>query len=121
MWQYVPVTCTIGIVMVEYFEDKPGELPGSDGIGPENDYSSYGKLLDIAHNTIQDCVLDKGVLGWEQTGMAIIESLLSNLSIPLLHLSRHSCFLRQIFTSISGTRLRPGSQTMKVETLVLGS
>jgi len=54
--------------MVDYFSDKPGELPGGDETGPISDTASWRNLHDIAGRVVDECVLKTGQLGWQKTG-----------------------------------------------------
>jgi len=56
--------------MVDYFLDKPGELPGGDKIGPISDTATWSNLHYVAERLVKDCVLEKGQIGWQMTGKA---------------------------------------------------
>lgn len=58
-------------MMVSYFGDKPGELPGGDKVGLSTDSSTWRKLYDIVEALVNDCVLGKGEMGWQMAGMAV--------------------------------------------------
>ena len=62
-------TCTIGMVMVSYFNDKPGELPGGDRRGPLTDVSTWRNICSVAQELVKDCVVEKRQLGWSVTGI----------------------------------------------------
>lgn len=69
-------SCTVAIVMVTYFQDKPGELPGGDWKGPPSDLSSWQDVYLTAKRLVEKCVMEKNKLGWSQIGM-LLGSMLS--------------------------------------------
>lgn len=55
--------------MVDYFANRPGELPGGDeSDAPDADSSTWRNMEFVANRTVNDCVLGKGELGWQMTG-----------------------------------------------------
>lgn len=54
--------------MVDYFSDKPGELPGGDQTGPLTDSATWRSLHDVAESILKYCVSRPGQLGWQMTG-----------------------------------------------------
>ena len=50
-------------------EFKPGELPGGDIKGVSEDITSYGMIEEISRNIIRNCVMERKLYGWVQTGM----------------------------------------------------
>lgn len=72
--QLIPVspvlgTCTLAIVMIGDVPN-PDLLPGGKKKGPPSDTSSYRDLWKIADNLIEQCVMRRGQMGWEVTGMS---------------------------------------------------
>ena len=61
--------------MVDYFRDKPGELPGGDREGPPTDLSSWRNIYKVAERVLNDCVIGRRSLGWEVTGMNAFNSI----------------------------------------------
>ena len=63
-------SCTVAIVMVDYFKDKPGELPGGDEPGVPTDISSWRDIYVTAKKLVEKCVYKEKEFGWAQAGMS---------------------------------------------------
>ena len=66
---FEPGTCTLAIVMVQDFPN-PASLPGGSKTGPSSDSTTYYNLWKVAGNLIEQCVMRRGEMGWQSTGMA---------------------------------------------------
>lgn len=54
--------------MVDYFSDRPGELPGGDQTGPLSDTATWHNLHNVAESVVKYCVLENEQFGWQMTG-----------------------------------------------------
>ena len=55
--------------MIKDFPD-PEVLPGGVKKGPPSDTSTYRDLWTIAENVVTQCVMRRGQMGWQVTGMS---------------------------------------------------
>ena len=56
--------------MVDYFKDKPGELPGGDEPGAPRDISSWRDIYVTAKKLVAKCVHKEKEFGWARAGMS---------------------------------------------------
>ena len=71
MFSSEPGTCTLAIVMVADVPN-PEMLPGGAKKGPLADTSTYRDIWKTADNVITQCLIRRGALGWQATGMSSI-------------------------------------------------
>ena len=50
-------------------EFKPGELPGGDIKGASEDITNYAIIEEISRTLVRNCVMERKMYGWMQTGM----------------------------------------------------
>ena len=93
-------SCTIAIVMVDYFKDKPGTLPGGDEPGAPTDISKWHDIYVTAKELVEKCVLKERVFGWARAGMSTHPRDFS----PTWSLIIHHVFIS--YLSFSSCRLR---------------
>ena len=50
----------------------PELLPGGTKKGPSSDVSSYRELWNVANNLVTQCLIHRGQMGWQATGMSSV-------------------------------------------------
>lgn len=62
-------TCTLAIVMLNFFHEKKDKPPGLDGYHSPRDMATFYELWQAADQLERVCLLHSGQPGWAAEGM----------------------------------------------------